>query len=70
MEADHSDDEFQRISDADQAKIAEKMEKVSKTLCVYSVSSKRRSCQRNRIGSVSIDDIWVNGLTKVKRCEK
>lgn len=34
MEADNSEDEFQKISDADHAKIAGKMEKVSKTSCV------------------------------------
>lgn len=38
MEADNSEDEFQKISDADHEKIAGKMEKVSKTLCVYCVS--------------------------------
>lgn len=62
MAADNSDDEFQRISDADHAKIADKMEKVSKTsVCVYCVSSKSFGAVKEIVSVVFPSAILVIG---------
>lgn len=69
MATDDSDDEFQKISDVNHAKISQKMEKVSKMfVCTLVGLQETESCQRNRIGGVSIGDIAI--WLKLKHCEK